>query len=106
MRLCCLRQCMVAVEAVRVGVLALPPDAFLTPRSLVPPPGELSEPAALHKISGLVIDEWFQFVRREKQVSATLPACSRVVAAASAPVRDASCRLTPPPRCLRFTSKL
>lgn len=88
---------MVAVEAVRVGVLALPPDAFLTPRSLVPPPGELSEPAALHKISGLVIDEWFQFVRREKQVSATLLACSWVVAAASAPVSDVSCRLAPPP---------
>ncbi|KAK9821433.1 hypothetical protein WJX81_005093 [Elliptochloris bilobata] len=63
-----LPQCVMAVEVMRVGTLVLPPDAFITPRSLVPPPGELSEPAALHKISGMVADEWFQFVRREKQV--------------------------------------
>jgi len=56
------------VEAVRVGSLALPAHAFLTPRSLVPPAGGLSEPAAVQRISGLVVEEWFQFVRREKQV--------------------------------------
>jgi len=57
-----------------VGSLALPAHAFLTPRSLVPPAGGLSEPAAVQRISGLVVEDWFQFVRREKQVRPA-PAC-------------------------------
>jgi hypothetical protein len=74
------RQCLLVVEAVRVGSLALPAHAFLTPRSLVPPAGGLSEPAAVQRISGLVVEEWFQFVRREKQAR---PAPARRPAAAA-----------------------
>ncbi len=62
-----LRQCVLAVTVARVGTLALPPDSFITPRSLVPPHEELSEPAALGRLRGMVGDKHFEFMLHEKQ---------------------------------------
>eukprot|EP00887_Chlorella_sp_A99_P005659 scaffold1.g5659.t1 len=65
-----------AVELVRLGACSLPPNAAITPRSLVVPDaaaaaaqrggGELSERQELRKMSGVLIHEWLQFVDREK----------------------------------------
>ena len=57
----------------RVGTLALPPDSFITPRSLVPPPEELSEPAALDRLRGMVGDKHYEFMLHEKQARKARP---------------------------------
>lgn len=62
---------MLAVTVVRVGTLALPPDSFITPRSLVLPPEELSEPAALDRLRGMVGDKHYEFMLHEKQARIT-----------------------------------
>ena len=52
---CCVLQFILTVELVRVGTYAMLPNASLTPRSLIPLEGDVSEREELSKISGLMI---------------------------------------------------
>ena len=52
---CYLLQFILTVELVRVGTYAMLPNASLTPRSLIPLEGDVSEREELSKISGLMI---------------------------------------------------
>ena len=51
----CVLQFILTVELVRVGTFAMLPNASLTPRSLIPLEGDVSEREELSKISGLMI---------------------------------------------------
>lgn len=51
----CVLQFILTVELVRVGTYAMLPNASLTPRSLIPLEGDVSEREELSKISGLMI---------------------------------------------------
>eukprot|EP00891_Asterochloris_glomerata_P001849 jgi/Astpho2/1849/fgenesh1_pg.00038_%23_20_t len=69
-----LPQFILTVELVRVGTYAMLPNASLTPRSLIPLEGDVSEREELSKISGLMIYEWFHFVDKERQVRVKIDA--------------------------------